>query len=128
MFAQSRRSAAQRTIGTAEPHRRPYHSDAAFSGMIGSREHVYGGEMLVFRQFGEPVDRARRNVGRFELLEPERGRSIAYAFGDQCIKLGDMLAAGLRIRETRIVAKLGSTGYAEEILPVTIRVGEDANV
>ena len=80
------------------------------------------------RQFGERVDRPARDIGGFELIEPIRGRVAAHAFGDQRIELGDVTAAGLRIGEARIIGKLGPASEAEEIPPVPVGVGQDADM
>src|SRR5258708_33240848 len=126
MLTEARRRIAQPTVGVAEPHRWSHHPDAPLGGMVDPREHVYCSKVLVHRQLGKRVDRPAWNVGRLQLVEPERGRLIANAFGDQRVKLGDVAAAGLRVGEARVPRKLRSPSDVEEILPVPIGIGEDA--
>src|SRR6266478_5953271 len=94
MLAQPWSRIAQRAARVAEPYRRPYYADAALGGMVRPREHIASGEVLVRRQFGERVDRPRRDIGRFQLVEPVRCRRIAHTFGDQRVEFGDVAAAG----------------------------------
>src|SRR5215469_13077279 len=105
VLSQSRRRAAQCAVRAAEQYRRPYYSEAAFGWMLGWWKHLHAGEMLVFRQSGEPVDRSTRDIGRFELFEPECSEPVAHAFGDQCIELGDMADAGRRVDKARTIGE-----------------------
>ena len=122
MLTQARRRIAQPIVGIAEPHRRPHNTDPSLGGMVGPREHVHCGEVFVRRQLGKRVDRPAWNVGRLQLVEPERGRLIANAFGDQRVELGDVAAPGLRVGEARVPGKLRSPSDMEEILGNSDRV------
>jgi hypothetical protein len=63
MLTQSGRRTTRGAVSLAEPRRRPNHPDAPFGRMLGWREHVDCGEVLVGRQLGERVDPPARDVG-----------------------------------------------------------------
>ena len=128
MLAEPRRRMPERAVGIAKSHRRPHDADRSLRRMLARRKEIDGRELRVGRHFGERVDRSARDVGGLELGEPVGAGPIAHAFGDQRIELGDVAAARLGVGEARILGELGTAGDAEEIAPVPVGIGENADM